>query len=94
MPSLSRRREFDIRADRFESEVRQSEMSDPSFKAKRKYMCSKCHTLFEDRSRNCPRCDSRTMGELRPMTPSEAERKRSLERARAHRGAKLPGQGL
>ena len=95
MPSLSRRREEDGRADRFESEVRQTEITDPSFAAKRKYMCSHCHRMFEERSRFCPRCEKGlTMGELKSFTPTEAERNRSIERARARKGARLPGQGL
>ncbi len=95
MPSLSRRRECDGRGDRLESEVRQSEMISPEFASKRKFMCGKCHTLFEERSRTCPRCESgRTMGELKPMFVTEAERRRSVERARDRRGARLPGQGI
>lgn len=96
MPSLSRRREFDGRADRFESEVRSSEMRSEQFQNQRKFMCSKCHVMFEERSRTCPRCESRTMGELKPIPEKymdEAQRG-AIARAKAHRGAKLPGQGL
>ncbi len=87
MPSLNRRREQDGRAGRFESEVRTVDIQDPSFAAKRKFMCSGCRQMFEERSRVCPRCDKKTMGELKPLTPSESERKRSIERARAGRSA-------
>jgi hypothetical protein len=94
MPSLSRRRETDGRADRLESEVRASEMQDPSFAAKRKFMCSKCHFMYEEKSRICPRCDTHTMGELKHHNVTDGEYKRSLDRARAHKGARLPGQGI
>lgn len=95
MPSRSRREEQDGRGSRFESEVRQVEMKSPEFAEARKYMCSKCSTMFQERSRTCPRCESgKTMGELKPLIVSDSERKRSIERARNHRGAKLPGQGL
>lgn len=93
MPNLSRRREEDGRAERFESEVRESELRNSSFAEKRKFMCSKCHRMFEEKSRTCPRCESgRTMGELKQTNVTESEFKRSVERARAGRGARLPGQ--
>lgn len=96
MPSLSRRRENDGRGERLESEVRQSEMMNPSFVGKRKFMCSKCSHMYEEKSRNCPRCDSRTMGELRPIPErylDEAQRG-GIRRAKEGRGARLPGQGI
>ena len=96
MPSLSRRREADLRGDRLESEVRQEEFQDPRFAAQRKFMCSRCHHLYEEKSRNCPRCDKRTMGELKPLPSPHREeaRRNALRRARAGRGAPLPGQGM
>jgi hypothetical protein len=94
MPSLSRRREDDGRADRLESEVRGTELMDPRFQKARKFMCSVCHHMYEEKSRTCPRCDRKTMCEIRPMTPTPGEMDRSIARARAHRGARLPGQGL
>jgi hypothetical protein len=94
MPSLSRRREDDGRADRLESEVRDTELKDPAFAGKRKFMCSTCHRMYEEKSRHCPRCDTHTMGELKPFTPTEGEMERAISRARQHRGAKLPGQGI
>lgn len=96
MPSLSRRREDDHRADRLESEVRQSEASHPSFAAKRKFMCRACGHLYEERSVNCPRCDKKTMGELKPIPSQHLEeaRRNSLRRARAGCGARMPGQGM
>ena len=94
MPSLSRRREEDHRSDRLESEVRQTELQDPAFRGKRKFMCSKCRHLYEERSRICPRCDSHTMGELKqiPKKNLDEARRRSFERARAGRGAQLWGE--
>ena len=94
MPSRERRREVDGRSERFESEIRQSEMMAPDFAAKRKFMCSRCHFMFEERSRNCPRCDSRTMGELKPLVATESEMSRAIERAKSGRGARLPGEGI
>ena len=92
MPSLSRRRDHDSRnTERFESEVSGAQLKDPSFAAKRKFQCGKCGQLYEERSRFCPRCDSHTMGELKPLTVSEQERKNSIMRARDGRGARLPG---
>lgn len=79
MPSLSRRRETDNRAERLESEVRSSEMEAPGFQAKRKFMCSGCGHLYEEKSRNCPRCDKKTMGEIKQI------RERDLDEA--HRNA-------
>lgn len=67
MPSLSRRREVDHRAERLESEVRHSEAQDKSFAEKRKFMCSSCKHMYEERSRNCPRCDKKTMGEIKQI---------------------------
>lgn len=89
MPSLNRRREADLRGERLESEVRREDMDRPAYAGARKFMCSRCKHLYEERSRSCPRCDSRTMGELKPMNPSDAERKKSLDRARAGHGVRL-----
>lgn len=88
MPSLSRRREIDGRAERFESEVRESHMKDPAFPGKRKYTCGNCKRLFEERSRNCPRCDSRTMFEMKqiPERHVEEARRNAERRARARIG--------
>ncbi len=67
MPSLSRRRESDVRGERLESEVRDVDATRSDFAAARKFMCSRCKHLYEEKSRNCPRCDSRTMGELKQI---------------------------
>ncbi len=93
MPSRSRRREDDGRADRLESEVRSVEAQDPRFAAARKFMCKGCGHLFEERSRTCPRCDKKTMGELKPIPEkylSEA-RRGAFRRAKDGRGAPMPG---
>lgn len=80
MPSLGRRRETDSRAGRLESEMRMQELEAikpvDGRPRKRIYMCSKCHRCYEERSRHCPRCDTRSMGELRPIGKNEEERKR------------------
>ena len=73
MPSYQRRKEEDARASRFESEVRASDLERMKGRQAhgehvKMYMCSKCHRLFEDRSIVCPRCETKTMGELRPRT--------------------------
>lgn len=46
------------------------------------FQCSKCHRPFAERSRHCPYCDSKTMGELRPIKESEraALREREIRR--------------
>jgi len=72
VPSYSRRNEEDVRAGRLESEVRASDLQrmQATVKAGGKvkfYQCSNCHRLFEERSRTCPRCDTRTMGSLDPI---------------------------
>lgn len=91
MPSRARRLEVDLRADRFESEVRQSHLQDPAFAAKRKFQCGKCGRMFEEKSRTCPRCESRTMGELRriPDHHLEEARRNSIRRAKEGRGMKF-----
>ncbi len=100
MPSRAARREEDLRAARFESEVRQSEAAAPDFAGKRKFYCAPtlggCGRMFEERSRVCPRCErGKTMGELKPIPErflDEAQRG-AIARAKAGRGARLPGQG-
>jgi rubrerythrin len=67
---MSRRNEEDVRADRLESEVRASDLEKLQSKVKngdhfKLFKCSKCDHLFEERSITCPRCDTRTMGEIR-----------------------------
>jgi rRNA maturation endonuclease Nob1 len=64
------KREEDVRADRFESEVRTSELLSLQKKIKqgerfKLYKCSNCDRLYEERSITCPRCGTRTMGEIR-----------------------------
>jgi hypothetical protein len=85
MPSLGRRRETDFRAERLESEVRSHELLKSGFEAKRKFMCSHCGRVFEERSRNCPRCDKTGMGELKqiPEKYLDEARRGALRRAQA-----------
>ncbi len=37
------------------------------FATARKFMCSGCKHMYEEKSRICPRCDKKTMGELKPI---------------------------
>lgn len=87
MPSLSRRREVDTRSERFESEIRTTELLSNGIESKRKFQCSKCGRLFEERSRICPRCETHTMGELRqiPSQHLSEARRNSLRRAQESR---------
>lgn len=83
MPGLARRREMDLRSQRFESEVRISDMqkmkASPTHLINRTYKCSRCHHLFEERSRYCPRCDTKSMGEIKAIP--EQHRQRANENA-------------
>lgn len=92
MPSRGRRREFDIRADRFESEVRHVDMARKDFPSARKFVCMKCNRMYEERSRNCPRCDSHTMAEIKriPDRLQEEARRNAIRRAKAGNGLRLP----
>lgn len=72
MPGLSRRREEDIRADRFESQIRKDDLKSNT----RVFVCSKCRYPFEEKSRNCPRCDTKTMNEIKPIPPQYVEEAR------------------
>lgn len=70
MPSLSRRREMDLRSDRFESEVRMSELQGGGvFKGRERLpYCRRCQAAYEEKSKVCPRCDKKDeMGSLRPI---------------------------
>lgn len=84
MPSLSRRRDEDGRRERLESEVRSQDMQAKDFAAKRKFQCIRCGHMYEERSRYCPRCDTHTMGELRPIDSQHIEeaRRNALRRAK------------
>jgi len=64
MPGKKRREEDDIRSERCESEVRMSNLQDPQ-QRKKVYYCGNCQRMFEERSRYCPRCDTKTMFEIR-----------------------------
>lgn len=89
MPSNSRRREFDIRAGRFESEIRDSEMANGLVKGAGLYACSKCRRPFEEKSRVCPRCETKTMCQVKPIPErhlEEARRNAIKEALRTVRG--------
>ena len=69
--------EEDLRADRFESEIRMPEMDvikDRTSKGIRTriYQCFECKRIYEERSLFCPYCSQhgitkKTMGELVPI---------------------------
>lgn len=62
MPSLQRRREEDIRGQRFESEIRNVEMPEAMKKIhERKGLlyCTRTGKTFEEHSQVCPRCDKK-----------------------------------
>ncbi len=88
MPSLSKRRERDFRAGRFESEIRVSELGQIPKNDKGLPTCMKCHTPFQEASRHCPRCDTKTMAYAReiPDEWKDYARRRALERARRRIG--------
>ena len=37
----------------------------------KRYVCSNCYRMFEERSLWCPRCETKTMCELRPYKSQE-----------------------
>lgn len=89
MPSRSRRRETDGRAERFESQIRDSEL--PQVERLRDrgrlYTCSRCHNAFEERSLTCPRCEKgKTMGYLTriPEKHLDEAQRGAIRRARGY----------
>lgn len=89
MPSLARRREEDSRAPRLESTIRDSEMAAWKLRSKKGLpQCSKCLRTFEEESKFCPWCDTKTVGHIRPIPEKfqdEATRG-AIRRARAKIG--------
>ena len=74
MPSRARRREVDGRADRFESEIRDAEASKNVLNNRRELpMCGKCRRIFEEKSKVCPRCDTKPMGVIKPVPERHVE---------------------
>lgn len=61
-------------------------MQKPGFQSARKFQCEKCLRLFEEKSRNCPRCDSRSMGELIPIPEKHRDEALRNGISRARRG--------
>lgn len=94
MPGLARRRELDLRSASFESEARISDVQrfkvggDGRHIQDKLFKCDKCHHLFRERSRNCPRCDTKTMMHVRPFP--EAEREKFRQRRIREIRARLP----
>lgn len=65
MPNPKSDKYNDLRGERFESEIRMSDLtSGKGFK--KVYMCSNCHKIFAERSSWCPRCGTKTMGWIAP----------------------------
>jgi hypothetical protein len=89
MPSLARRRDFDSRGTRLESEITNAEVA-RGFMAEKQRLpfCSKCKTGYEEQSKVCPRCDTKTMGYLAPIPEKfrEEARRGAIKRARAKAG--------
>lgn len=85
MPNLNKRREFDSRSERFESEIRDQGDAN-ALVGKGLYSCSKCRRPFEERSKYCPRCDSKTMGEIKPIPERHLEeaRRNAIKKARGY----------
>ena len=85
MPSLSRRREIDLRSDRLESEIRVSELGKINKTSKGLPYCENCQRPFEEASIYCPRCDKKTMGYIReiPSQYIEEAKRNELKRARS-----------
>ncbi len=85
MPSRERRREFDLRSSRFESEIRDGELAKGVLRNRdRLPYCNNCHRAFEEISKNCPRCEKKTMGYIKPIPERHVEeaRRNALRRAR------------
>lgn len=88
-----RRVERDLRAPRFESEVRSSEVKSPeTWKNGRLGFCNRCKRAYEDCSKWCPECSRRNlsneMGTVRPIPEGlrEEAKRKALERARRSLG--------
>ena len=86
---MAARKEWDLRADRFESEMKMSDVKKLKYNEagslmSKVFKCKTCNTLYEERSRHCPRCDTRTMGKLVPIKESEREnyKRQSIDKTR------------
>lgn len=86
MPSRARRRDAeDSRAERLESHIRSGEVAQGAFLNRgRLPQCSKCKRVFEEQSKVCPFCETKTMGYLAPIP----EQHREEARRRAERDAR------
>lgn len=74
MPSRARRREIDGRSDRFESEIRDAEASKNVLNNRKELpQCGKCKRVFEEKSKYCPRCETKTMGLIVPVPERHIE---------------------
>lgn len=68
-----------------------NELQDKKFQEARKFMCRGCGRMFEERSRTCPRCDKRTMGEIKPIRERDLDEaaRNAIRRAKEGRGVRL-----
>jgi len=82
VPLERKRKETDIRAERFESEVRMSDLQRLAKENRKRYMCSNCNKMFEERSVVCPRCEKKTMNEIRivPEQFRDSYKEREIKR--------------
>ncbi len=89
MPSLSRRREQDFRAERLESELGDPQAAQRLYQQRGTLqVCQACGHAYEEYSKHCPRCDRKTMATLKPIPSqhlAEAERN-ALRRSRERLG--------
>lgn len=90
MPSLSRRRDAeDSRADRLESHIRSNDVARGVLTSTNKLpQCGKCKRLFEEQSKFCPFCDTKTMGYIAPIPDRYKDEalRGSMRRAKARVG--------
>jgi len=89
MPSRARRREIDSRADRLESHIRHGEIANGVLLNRGSLpQCGKCKRVFEEKSKHCPFCDSRTMGLIRPIPEKYKDEayRRAVREAREKHG--------
>lgn len=87
---MPRLREDDGRRERFESAIRDSERAKLDLVSTRKGLpfCNRCKTPFEEISRTCPKCETKTMGYIRniPEKHLEEANRNAIRRARERQG--------
>ena len=92
MPSLSRRREEDVRSGRLESVIRSPERTiavDKVNTRKGLNFCNRCKLAFEEEGKYCPRCDRKDeTGHIKavPVEYREQWHTKELRKAKARLG--------